>query len=424
MTRESILEYAAAVRRRYRKANKLQKGVILTEFCLTTGYHRKSAIRLLNRKPQRLKKRRRGRPREYGHGVTRVLKIAWAAERHGMTEATGRVCSKLLAPFMPQLIESLERHREIAPDPETREKLLRISPATIDRLLRPFRLRPLRRPYTKSRGASLLRNRIAMRTFAELRGMETGHLEVDLVLHCGMTVEGFYLTTLVGVDIATGWTECIPVWGKGQSRVGGSVDRMRRQVPFKLLGSFASDNGGEFINHPLYDYCRRHGILFTRSRPYKRNDQPRVEQKNGALVRHLIGYGRYTTRAAYEQLGKVYALIRLHSNFWQPTAKLIGRTRHGAKVHKVYDRARTPYQRLLALAVLDDERCRELQRLYQSLNPLQLHRQIDQELEKLWRLEAVDPVSQLAARIRAERADPEDYQFVPRSGPDLGSRHF
>lgn len=169
---------------------------------------------------------------------------------------------------MRQLIESLERHGEIAPDPEVPEKLLRISPATIDRLLRRFRLRPRRRPYTKSRGASLLRNKIAMRTFAELRGLETGHLEVDLVLHCGMTVEGFYLTTLVGVPaVATGWTECIPVWGKGQSRVGGGVDRMRRQVPFKLLGSFASDNGGEFINHPLYDYCRGHGILFTRSRP-------------------------------------------------------------------------------------------------------------------------------------------------------------
>ena len=157
-----------------------------------------------------------------------------------------------------------------------------------------------------------------MRTFAELRGLEMGHLEVDLVLHCGMTVEGFYLTTLVGVDIATGWTECVPVWGKTQSRVGGSVDPIRRQVPFKLLG-IHSHNGSEFINHPLYDYCRRHGIwlrhvydLFTRSRPYKKNDQPRVEQKNGALVRHLIGYGRYTTRTAYDQLAKIYALVRLH----------------------------------------------------------------------------------------------------------------
>ena len=179
MTRESILEYAAALKRRYRKASKLRKGIILTEVCLTTGYHRKSAIRLLNRKypvlkghkypvlkgrkPQRPKKSRTGRLREYGHEVTRAPKIAW--------EATGRVCSKLLAPFLPELVESLERHREIAPDPEIREELLRISPVTIDRLLGPFRLRPLRRPYAKSRGASLLRNKIAMRTFAELRGL-------------------------------------------------------------------------------------------------------------------------------------------------------------------------------------------------------------------------------------------------------------
>jgi hypothetical protein len=398
MTRESILEYAAAVRRRYRKASKAQKGLILTEFCLTTGYHRKSAIRLLNRKPQGGKKGKRGRPREYGHEITRVLKIAW--------EATGRVCSKLLAPFMPELIETLERHGEIAPSPEVREKLLRVSPATIDRLLKPFRLRPLRRPYAKSRAASLLRNKIAMRTFAELRGLEMGHLEVDLVLHCGMSTEGFYLATLVGVDIATGWTECVPVWGKTQSRVGSSVDRIRRQVPFKLLG-IHSDNGSEFINHPLYDYCRRHDILFTRSRPYKKNDQPRVEQKNGALVRHLVGYGRYTTRAAYEQLGRVYALVRLHTNFFQPMAKLVDRIRHGAKVHKQYDRARTPHQRLLALAVLNDERSQELEKLYRSLNPLQLHRHIDQELEKLWRLEAVDPASELAARVRAHRVGAE-----------------
>ena len=202
------------MRKRYRESSKSQKGVILTEFCLTTGYHRKSAIRLLNPKPQHSKRARRGRPREYGREVTKVLKVAW--------EATGRVCSKLLAPFLPELIESLERHGEIAPSPEVREKLLRISPATIDRLLRPLTPRPLRRPYARSRSASLLRNQIAMRSFAELRGLETGHMEIDLVLHCGMTVEGFYLTTLVGVDIATGWAEWVPVWGRTQSRVGGA----------------------------------------------------------------------------------------------------------------------------------------------------------------------------------------------------------
>ena len=393
MTRNSVLEYVTALRKRYRESSKSQKGVILTEFCLTTQYHRKSAIRLLNPKPRPSRKARRGRPREYGREVTRVLKIAW--------EATGRVCSKLLAPFLPELIQSLERHGEIGPSPEVRDKLLHISPATIDRLLRPFRPRPLRRPYARSRSASLLRNQIAMRSFAELRGLETGHMEIDLVLHCGMSVEGFYLCTLVGVDIATGWTECVPVWGKSQTRVGGAADRMRRQVPFMLLG-IHSDNGSEFINHSFYDYCRRHDILFTRSRPYKKNDQPRVEQKNGAVVRHLIGYGRYNTRAAYEQMNKVYALVRLHANFFQPMAKLVSRTRQGAKVHKQFDCARTPYQRLLALGVLDDERRQELETLYRGLNPLQLHRQIDQELEELWRLEAVDPVSELAARIRAE----------------------
>lgn len=149
---------------------------------------------------------------------------------------------------MPQLLEALERHGEIALDAQLRQQLLRISPASMDRLLKPWRLRLLRRPHTDSRSVSLLKHKIAMRSFAELRGLRTGHLEVDLVLHWGMTTEGFYLTTLVGVDITTGWTECVPVWGKGQSRVGGGVDRLRRQVPFKLLG-IHSDNGSEFINH-------------------------------------------------------------------------------------------------------------------------------------------------------------------------------
>ena len=396
MTRASILEYAAALRNRYRSGGRSEKSAILTEFCLVTGYHRKSAVRLLNRKPQPHKKGRRGRPRHYGHEITPVLKIAW--------EASGRICSKRLAPFMPQLIDSLEHHGEIAPDAKLRDQLVHISPATIDRLLVPFRLRPLRRPHTDPRSVSLLKHKIAMHTFAELRGLQSGHLEVDLVLHCGMTTEGFYLTTLVGVDVATGWTECVAVWGKGQSRVGGAIDRLRRRVPFKLLG-IHSDNGSEFINHAMYDYCRRHQILFTRCRPYKKNDQPRVEQKNGALVRGLVGYGRYTTRAAQEQLDKVYNLIRWHTNFFQPICKLVARTRRGAKVVKHYDRAQTPYQRLLASPVCKETTRQTLEILYRSLNPLRLRRQIDQELEKLWRLETVDPASELAARVLVERVN-------------------
>jgi len=164
---------------------------------------------------------------------------------------------------------------------------------------------------------------------------------VDLVSHCGESSEGFYLTTLSTVDVASGWSECIGVWGKGQERVGGAIHRVRKRLPFSLLG-LDSDNGSEFINQHMYSYCRREGITFTRSRSYKKNDSCHVEQKNWSVVRRLIGYDRYNSRAALEALNRTYDLLRLYVNFFQPVMKLVAKTRHGAKVHKVYDTARTP----------------------------------------------------------------------------------
>ena len=192
------------------------------------------------------------------------------------------------------------------------------------------------------------------------------------------------------MDIATAWIELEPVWGKGQIRVGGAVDHVRTRLPMPLVG-LDSDNGSEFINRSLRDYCRRHGITFTRSRPWKKNDSAHVEQKNGAVVRQLIGYDRFASRAAYAQLTRVYRLARLHVNFFQPVEKLVTKTRHGARVHRVYDRAQTPYQRLCAAGVLTPAVRRELEALYQSLNPLQLRRHLERELDRLWTLAAPDP---------------------------------
>jgi hypothetical protein len=275
MTRTAILEYAQALRSRYRRANKAQKRIILDEFCETTGYHRKSAIRLLNRTIPSTRPRRHRRPRTYGVDVLVPLSRAYAS---------GYICSKRLAPFMPEMLSSLERHGELALNGEVRAKLLSMSPSTIDRLLRPQRLQALHRPHVDMRAVSHLRNKIAVRSFAELRGLPIGYLETDLVLHCGMSAENFYLTSLVTVDTQTGWTEYESVWGKGQSRVGVAVEHIRRRLPFPLHG-LHSDNGSEFINQSLYSHCTRLDIAFTRSRPHKRNDQPRVEQKNGRLVR-------------------------------------------------------------------------------------------------------------------------------------------
>jgi len=144
-------------------------------------------------------------------------------------------------------------------------------------------------------------------------------MEVDLAAHCGTSTEGFYLSTLVAVDLVSSWIECLPVWGKGQSRVGSAIDRLRRQVPFQLLG-LNSDNGSEFINQALWRYCQQHGIDFTRSWPYKRNDQAHVEQKNWGVVRRLVGYDRFESQRALEALDYLYQLVRLHVNFFQPTS--------------------------------------------------------------------------------------------------------
>jgi len=210
-------------------------------------------------------------------------------------------------------------------------------------------------------------------------------MEVDLAAHCGESTEGFYLNTLCAVDVASGWVECVPVWGKGQERVRSAVHRMRRRLPFTLLG-VDSDNGSEFINQCFYTYCSQEKITFTRSRSYKKNDSCHVEQKNANVVRRLVGYDRYTSRSAYQCLERIYALVSLYMNFFQPTMKLLAKTRHGAKVHKVYDTAQTPYQRLLKLGVLSEAKQAELASIYCGLNPVLLLRQLNDNLEQLWRL--------------------------------------
>ena len=203
--------------------------------------------------------------------------------------------------------------------------------------------------------------------------------------HCGESGEGFYLNTLCAVDVASGWLECLPVWGKGQQRVKTAVHKIRQHLPFSLLG-LDSDNGSEFINQCFYNYCHQEKITFTRSRAYKKNDSCHVEQKNGNIVRRLVGYDRYTSKAAYQCLERLYYLVRLYVNFFQPTMKLISKTRHGAKVHKVYETAQTPYQRLLKLGIFSQNKQAELTAIYQGLNPGHLLKQINGNLEQLWKL--------------------------------------
>jgi hypothetical protein len=286
---------------------------------------------------------------------------------------------------LPELVGILVRKGEITVSAQAQAELCRMSPSTIDRLLRRWRGHAPRHGLSTTKPGTLLKNAIPIKTFSEWNGSKPGFLEVDLVAHCGDNVEGFYLNTLSAVDVATGWYEPVVVWGKGQDRVKGAVYDVQKRLPVPLLG-LDSDNGGEFINQSLHEYCRQSGIIFTRSRSYKKNDSCHVEQKNWSVVRRTIGYDRFNSKAAFHALEGIYTLLRLYINYFQPVLKLVAKTRHGAKVHKVYDKAQTPYERLLKSGVLSDEKKRQLAAIYLALNPAKLLKQIRQEVERLWTL--------------------------------------
>jgi hypothetical protein len=372
----SVHEYAVSLRPRYLIASRMEKGRVLTEFCRVTGRHRKSAVRLLRQTP-RAAPPRSGRPRCYSPEVITLLRTVW--------EASDYLCGKRLAPFLPTLVEALERHRVLRVPPALRPALLRVSAPTIDRLLRPYRHDHPRGLATTRSSHPALAAQVPIRTFGEWQHVRPGSLQADLVAHCGESTEGFYLTSLVAVDVATGWTECQAIWGKGYHRVSTGIHLIRQRLPMRFR-ALHTDNGGEFLNHLLVPWCHREQIHFTRGRPQRKNDQAYAEQKNWAIVRRLIGYDRYTTHAALAHLNALYGLLRLYGNFFQPLRKLTTKVRRGARVTKRYDRAQTPYQRLLAAGVLDAAQRQALTRLYQQLNPVALRTQIQESLRRVWQL--------------------------------------
>jgi hypothetical protein len=383
VTRPSLREYAALQRERYRSATRAEKGALLNEVVAVTGLHRKAAIRLLRRAPRAPTARSRaGRPRLYGSAVAAAVEVLW--------QATGHIGPHRLQPFVPELLDRLTRDGELTLPPEIDKLVRHVSPATLGRLLAPARATRPPRGATTTRVGTWLRHEIPIRTFTEWDDAGPGFFEVDLVAHCGTSTQGFSLCTLCAVDIATAWVELEAIWGKRHERVGGGVHRVRQRLPMPLLG-LDSDNGSEFINQSLYDYCRQGGITFTRSRAWKKNDSAHVEQKNGAVVRRLVGYDRFASKAAYAQLDRVYRLARLHVNFFQPVQKLVTKHRDGARVQRIYDRAQTPFQRLCASGVLSAATRADLEALYQSLNPLRLCRELDAALDRLWTLAVPDP---------------------------------
>jgi hypothetical protein len=377
MSLNSKQELVEVVRPRYLRASKAEKQKILDEFTCATGYHRKHAIRVLkNRVARRTRRKRTGYPTIYRGEVVQVLEQIW--------EIYGRLCSKRLHPFLPEAIRVLERCQEIQLSNEAKELLLKISSASIDRCLRPVRLRS-RHGLSTTKPGSLLKNLIPVRTFTEWDEERPGFLEIDLVAHCGPTTEGQFLCTLTCTDLCTGWTEVTGLLHRSQEAVAVALGQMRQRLPFPLLG-IDSDNGGEFINDLLYRYCLDEQITFTRSRPYQKNDQAHVEQKNWSVVRHTVGYDRWETQAELVLLESIYDDLRLYINFFQPSLKLIAKERIGNKTLKRYDTAKTPYQRVLERQDISFNVKARLAHLYVQLNPGELRRRIDQKIAQLWKI--------------------------------------
>jgi hypothetical protein len=379
MSLKSKNELLEVVQPRYLKASKLEKQKILDELTSATGYHRKHAIRVLKNKRQtqnRLQGKAKSYKRLYQGEVVQVLAQIW--------EIYGRICSKRLQPYLPEAIRVLERCQEIELSAETKELLLKISSASMDRCLRPMRLKT-RHGLSTTKPGSLLKNLIPIRTFTEWDEERPGFLEIDLVAHCGNTTEGQFLCTLTCTDLCTGWTEVTGLLHRSQEAVSEALHQVRQRLPFPLLG-IDSDNGGEFINDLLYRYCLHEQITFTRSRPYQKNDQAHVEQKNWSVVRHTVGYDRWNSEQELALLESIYDDLRLYINFFQPSLKLMAKERMGNKTIKRYDMAKTPYQRVLERNDIPLQTKAQLVHLYLPLNPAQLRRRVDQKIAELWKI--------------------------------------
>jgi hypothetical protein len=379
MSLKSKRELLEVVRPRYLKANKVEKHKMLDEFTCATGYHRKYAIRVLKNQRQvqnHLKEKTKTYKPIYGGEVVQVLEQIW--------EIYGQICSKRLQPMLPEAMKVLERCKEINITKDTKELLLKISSASIDRCLRPIRCKSSRGLGTTKPG-SLLKSLIPVQTFTAWDEEQPGFMEIDLVAHCGNTTEGQYLNTLTCTDLSTGWTDVTALAHRSQQAVSTAIHHMRQRLPFPLLG-IDSDNGSEFINDTLYRYCLDEKITFTRSRPYKKNDQAHVEQKNWSVVRHTVGYDRWETDQEFSILESIHADLRLYINFFQPSFKLIAKERIGNKTIKRYDTAKTPYQRILERKDIPLETKARLMNLYVQLNPAELRRSIDQKTAKLWKI--------------------------------------
>jgi hypothetical protein len=367
-------ELLASVRQRYSAATWLEKGKILDGFVAATDYERKYACRLLSSDKLTSPRRKRTSPQLYDEQVRQALIAVWCA--------ANKICSKRLVPFLPQLITVMEKHGHLRLSVDVRKRLLKISASTVDRMLSSER-ECLRQGISTTRPGSLLKHQIQVRTFADWDDVIPGFIEADLVAHCGGNTNGQFLNTLTLVDICTGWLELMPLLRKSAKDVIEGLRVAEDLLPFRLQG-LDTDCGSEFINYDVLNYCEENNITFTRARTHRKNDQAHVEEKNGSVVRRLVGYDRYQGMKAWEALTQLYCVLRKYINFFQPSLKLLEKERRGAKVSKKYDSAKTPFQRVLLSEHVEQPTKNLLTQEYEALDPVALLAQIERLQDQLW----------------------------------------
>ncbi len=387
-------ELVSAMAKRYASSNREERGRMLDEFVALSGVHRKHAMRLLRAgRPDRRSGARPSR-RIYDEAVREALVVVW--------EASDRICGKRLRPLMLIMVEAMERHGHIQLASEVRGGLLSMSAATIDRAMREIKGPAGGRKRRSAPPSAEIRRSVAVRTFDGWDDPSPGFMEADLVAHCGPSVKGSYVQTLTLTDIATGWTECAPLLVREQKLLTEVLSEVRKRMPFPLLG-FDTDNDSVFMNDTVKSYCDDANLVFTRCRPYRKNDQAWVEQKNGAVVRRAVGYRRFEGLEAAAALSRLYGALRLFVNFFQPSFKLAEKTRDGAKIKKKYHPPATPCERLIADVRTAEEVRRRLTEMHAELDPVQLLHTIRAAQQEL--VEISDRPGAGAAEISATTLD-------------------
>lgn len=383
MSHKEKKAYLAAIRKRYRKADKELKSKILDEFCAVCKYHRKYAISLLWQpfRKKRSKTKKRGSRSIYNQSyIVEPLTKIWLS--------TNQMCSKKLQAALPIWLPFYEAEYGQLSE-EAKSKLLVISASTIDRLLKPNKAKFKRKGLCGTKPGSLLKNQIPIRT-DNWDITKPGFCEADTVAHCGNSLSGDFAWSLTLTDIYSTWTENRAIWGKGSQGVLEQIQDIESKLPFQLLG-FDCDNGSEFLNYHLIRYFsdrpKTRMVQFSRSRPYHKDDNAHVEQKNWTHVRQLFGYDRFDKNPIIPLMNDLYRNeYSLLQNYFCPTMKLISKERVNSKYRKKYDIPQTPYQRLLASDHIPLESKQKITITYESLNPFSLRRSIETKLKNIFKL--------------------------------------